>query len=140
MTTVDTDLTITPEQIAQARKDRLRYEGLIVTYQRKMAALDQFLSAAAILNPDVVNDDGEADKDDNSPQPDNLMGLIERLANTSRSPLAKSQMRTTLAEMGIPADRLQSYFYVAVDRLKKKGRVSVLADGRIWKAGYVEPQ
>jgi hypothetical protein len=34
----------------------------------------------------------------------------------------------------MPENRLGSYFYVAVDRLKRKDEITVLDDGRIWRA------
>ena len=70
----------------------------------------------------------------------NMMALIENLANHSNYPMSKSELKANLLEAGVHESRLKSYFYVAIDRLKKKGRVTVLQDGRLWRAGYAEPQ
>ena len=141
------EFVITPEQIAMARSERARHEAIIAASQRRMAAIDQFLSAAAILS---VDGQEPPDESANHPIPEpedspggaelNVMALIENLANHSNYPMLKSEVKANLSAAGVHELRLKSYFYVAIDRLKKKGRVSVLKDGRLWRAGYVEPQ
>jgi hypothetical protein len=129
--------TFTPEAIAQWEKEKDRLEKLIVDSQRKLGAVQQLLRAAAILGAKIEEEEeeeegakGEAPEVDSS----NLMGLIAKYANESLRPITKSDMKARLIEAGIEENRLRSYFYVAIARLKRKERISVLDDGRIWRA------
>jgi hypothetical protein len=145
------DFTITPEQVENATREKARHEAIISASRRRIMALDQFLSAAAILG-DVnhsaeiaspLPDSPPASPSDDEEEPDkssNLMALIEYLANHSGNPMTKKDVKANLEAAGIAPSRLQNYFYVAIERLKKRGRISVLQDGRLWKAGHVEPQ
>jgi hypothetical protein len=139
------EFIIAPEQISTARAERARHEAIIASSQRRIAAIDQFLSAAALLSGEGQEPSAESAKPPISEAApshaeSNVMALIENLANHSNRPMAKSELKTHLLEAGIHESRLKSYFYVAIDRLKRKGRVTVLHDGRLWRAGYVEPQ
>ena len=137
------DFTINNDQIEQAKRERDRHESIIANSQRRIAALDHFLSAAAILGANVG--DGQAsgppaispatDEEPADSGSTNLMGILAQIANESPRPVSKAMMKIKLKQAGVSHDRVHgSYFYVAVDRLKKKGRITVLEDGTLWKA------
>lgn len=139
--------TIPPEQITQAELELARLERVIEDASRRRDAVRAFLRAAGILRhddnigseeaPSLTEEPEEPITDERIPDHDssNLQGLVEEIANASSEPISKALMKTKLKIAGVAADRAHgSYFYVAVDRLRKKGRISVLEDGRIWKA------
>jgi hypothetical protein len=132
---------ITPAMVEDAEREKDRLEQIINDAQRKHGLILQFLRLAAVYKAEPELDGAEKPeetaKTDTSGEdidPSNMMGTVARIANESPKPLTKSEMKTKLIEVGTPEARLGSYFYVAIDRLKKKERISVLEDGRIWKA------
>ena len=63
-----------------------------------------------------------------------MMEAMDKIANNSPAPLTKTQMRARLIAQGFASDRMGNYFYTCVARLKAKHRITVEADGSIWKA------
>ncbi len=133
--------TVTPELLDQAKREKDRLEQDIDEAQRKLALVNQFLRLAAAYSDESKADtkaeapeEKEEIEESESVDPSNMMDLIRRIANGSAKPITKTEMKAKLAAAGIQESRLGSYFYVAVDRLKKKDRITVLEDGRIWRA------
>jgi len=133
--------TVTPELLDQAKREKDRLEQDIDEAQRKLALVNQFLRLAAAYSDESKADteaeapeEKEESEETESVDPSNMMGLIRHIANESTKPITKSEMKAKLFAAGMPKGRLGSYFYVAVDRLKKKDRITVLDDGRIWRA------
>lgn len=129
-------LTLSPEMLVQWEKERDRLEKEINEAQRKLLAINQLLRAGAVLagpNRHVGHLKAEESEPSESFDPSNLMGTLARIANESQKPLTKSELKAELKAIGVPEERLGSYFYVAIDRLKKKGRISVRDDGSVWK-------
>jgi len=134
--------TVTPELLDQAKREKDRLEHDIDEAQRKLALVNQFLRLAAAYSDESkaagteaeVSEEKEETEESESVDPSNMMDLIRRIANGSAKPITKTEMKAKLAAAGIQESRLGSYFYVAVDRLKKKDRITVLEDGRIWRA------
>ncbi len=133
--------TVTPELLDQAKREKDRLEQDIDDAQRKLALINNFLRLAAAYSDESkadteaeVSEEKEETEESESVDPSNMMDLIRRIANGSAKPITKTEMKTKLAAAGIQESRLGSYFYVAVDRLKKKDRITVLEDGRIWRA------
>lgn len=129
-------LTLSSELLAQWQKEKDRLEQAISDAQLKLSAINQLLRAGAIL---AGSSEPKEQAEPSEIDPSNLMGTLAKLANTSSRPLTKSELKAQLMAAGVPQDRLGSYFYVAIDRLKKKGRISVREDGSVWKGeGYKE--
>ena len=64
----------------------------------------------------------------------NFMGTIFELANGSAKPIPKADLKEMLKNKGFPEHQVGgTYFYLAIKKLKDKGRVSVQPDGSIWR-------
>lgn len=63
-----------------------------------------------------------------------LIDAINRIANESTTPVSKAELRQRLSGMGLPPSRFTNYFYTAINRLKRKRRITVLDDGTVWKS------
>jgi hypothetical protein len=129
--------TVTPALIDQAKTEKDKLEQDIANAQRKLGLVNQFLRLAAAYvdesEPEEPENTEESEQH-NDLKPSNIMGWIARIANESPRPVPKAEMKIRLTSIGVPENRLGNYFYVAIDRLKKNGRISVLPDGRVWKA------
>lgn len=125
------DLTFSAEQIAEFEKQRAHWVEVRKQADRRVDALDQILRGAAVFRADQPAE--RTNKDDDSAA-SNLMGTIFRIANESERPLAKKELKAALISAGIAGARVNGpYFYVAINRLKKDDRITVMADGRVWK-------
>jgi len=65
----------------------------------------------------------------------NMTADIRKMANESPEPLAKKEVKRRLLAAGYPKSRLGAYFYTPIHRLKEAKQITVLPDGRIWRAG-----
>jgi len=136
-----TEFEITPEMVDDAEREKDRLEGVINDAQRKHGLIMNFLRVAAAYKiepqPEKVGSPAEVQPPEpvEDIDPSNLMGALARIANESAKPLAKKELKAALIASGVDEARVSGpYFYVAIDRLKKKERLSVLDDGRVWKA------
>lgn len=132
---------ITPEMVVQAEHEKDRLEHEIADLQRKLGLITNFLRLAAaykeVEEPEVADNADQPETVETATEeidPTNMMGAIAQIANASTKPLTKKELKAKLVERGIAPNRLGSYFYVAVDRLKAKDRICVLDDGRVWGA------
>jgi hypothetical protein len=115
-------VSVTPAQIKEWKATAAEHERLAKLFLAKAAAGETILAGDAAP---AESDDGENT---------NLMGTLRTLANESPKPIPKADLKKMLIHAGIPADRVNgTYFYLAIRKLKDKGRVSVKADGSIWK-------
>ncbi len=136
--------TLTSEQLAQIRqwqRDEVSLEGEIAERQRKLASVREKLKAISVLGVEIPQGEA-ADENDvividdtSDSEGSSLTEAIERLANVSRSPLSKKELKAKLLAENFAENRLGAYFYTVLMRLKKKGRISILDDGSVWKAG-----
>jgi hypothetical protein len=138
-----TGFEITPEMVADAEQEKDRLEGVINDAQRKHGLILQFLRLAAAykiepqLEAETPSETAKTEETDQAEEMDasNLMGTLTHIANETTKPLTKKELKTALVAAGVDETRVSGpYFYVAIDRLKKKERISVLEDGRVWKA------
>jgi hypothetical protein len=132
---------VTPELVAQAEHEKERLDHEIADLQRKLGLVVNFLRLAAAYReaeqPAVAEKSEQPEPVETAAEdidPSNMMGLIAQIANASTKPLTKKELKAKLVERGIATNRLGSYFYVAVDRLKDRERICVLDDGRVWRA------
>jgi hypothetical protein len=141
-----TEFDITPAMVSDAEQEKDRLEQVISDAQRKHGLILQFLRLAAAYSvsaepqPEAKPKDGPAVEtaDTDAPEeidPTNVMGALRRIANESPKPLQKKELKAALIAAGVDEERINGpYFYVAIARLKDKERISVLDDGRVWKA------
>jgi len=134
------DIIISASKIAQWKADKEQLEREIAERQQKVADLAKKLDAAAILagagalhaeafvlRPEPPTAKGEEGGE-------NMTAAIERIANASPAPITKKELKRQLAALGFPQQRLSAYFYTPVMRLKEKRKITVLQDGKIWRA------
>jgi hypothetical protein len=138
---------ISPEHIAEAETELARLDKSIDEDTRRRNALRDYVRAARALYPEGAPETSSpplpekrgslfpTDEPDEQPDVANLQGMVEQIANDSLQPISKATMKIKLKQAGIAQKRVHgSYFYVAIERLKKRGRISVLPDGTLWKA------
>ncbi len=65
-------------------------------------------------------------------RPETMTKALELVANTSPAPITKQELRGLLAEMGF--DEQGPYLYSVIMRLKNRGKISVMSDGKVWRA------
>jgi hypothetical protein len=126
-------VTFTAEDIELWRAERDRLLDLLRDTQSRLQAVNQLLSAAAVLSPSSLEEKPEEASDELDPT--NVMGTMVRVANAAEKPMTKADLKEALREAGVEPERIEgSYFYVALNRLKKKERITVLPDGRVGPA------
>jgi hypothetical protein len=114
-----------------------------VTPEASLAATRSAVVHAAVVSANLRRHatyygGGSDDSPPTDEDPGNMTLAIERLANESQQPMTKKEMKRRLVDEGFAASRLTSYFYTPIKRLKDQNRISILPDGRIWRAPQVE--
>jgi len=102
-----------------------------------LAAQAKALRARAEAGKLILGVSGEQklrDADDPNTAVQNMTADIKRMANESLEPLTKKEVKKRLLELGHRPSRLTAYFYTPIHRLKETKQITVLEDGRIWKA------
>jgi hypothetical protein len=135
---------LSPEHIAEAETELARLDKSIEEDTRRRNALRDYVRAARALYPEEApevpspptpQNRASLFPTDDQTDASNLQRMVEQIANDSPQPISKAMMKIKLKQAGIAQERVHgSYFYVAIERLKKRGRISVLADGTLWKA------
>jgi hypothetical protein len=126
-------------QIKQWERDKDALEREIVERQAKLSDIAEKLKAVAVLRAQpsrqetraVAATNGHAEPPES--EGSSLTAAIEQIATTSSAPLTKKQLKEKLLEQHFSEDRMGPYFYTCLMRLKKKERIRVLDDGRVWK-------
>jgi hypothetical protein len=134
----DPFFVLTNEQIEEWRTEEKAAERLIVDGQQRLQAVRKKLDAAAVLAGHMPAQKQQAsplfgEEDDKAPEAMNMVKAIEEIANGSAVPVNRHDLRRMLIQRGFPKDRMGNYFYTAVSRLKAAERISVRADGSVWK-------
>jgi hypothetical protein len=133
----DTTITVTPAVVKEWEDSATLLEQEAAQKLEEAKLFRAKAQAGALLLGTVltVNEavhaaaDAVADVD-----PGNMMEAMELIANSNDRPLTKSTMKARLMTLGYADERMGNYFYTCVARLKNKGRITVLPDGRMWKA------
>jgi hypothetical protein len=135
-----TAFVLTADQTAAIegwQAERAELEKVISDAQKRLLEVNKRLDAAAVLSgaaaPHVIGLFGDEDEA-GSEEGENLTSAIEEIANGSPVPVSKGDLKKLLAKQGFAASRLANYFYTAIHRLKRKGKITVRSDGSIWKA------
>jgi hypothetical protein len=123
---------ITQEKVEQWKSERARLERDQADIAQKLVALNDKIKAAALF---LIDEDASLFPSSaaESRKPD-LTAAVERIANEALSPVTKKYIRDQLVKQGIPKSRLGNYFYTVCNRLAEFKRITVLEDGRLWKA------
>jgi hypothetical protein len=128
-------ISFTPEEIERWEAERDRLKSLISESHQRLAAINQLLGAAAVLNAGPVEPQAEAGEEGNEPEeldPANLMGSIVKIVSGSSEPMTKAELKEALHKAGVDPGRIKgTYFYVALNRLKKHGRIVINSDGTV---------
>jgi hypothetical protein len=84
----------------------------------------------------VGSDGGAGDKRERGGQRrvQNMTDAIRKMVNESPEPLTKKEVKRRLLAAGYPKTRLGAYFYTPIHRLKQSKEITVLPDGKIWRA------
>jgi hypothetical protein len=130
------DLNLPPDLVERYKREKARLEQDIAEAQRKLVAVNQVLRAALVLGEAAdSHEESEAEKaqENQAIDPENVMGTMAALINQAPKPLTKPELKAQLHAVGVPDERLGSYFYVAIKRLKDHERIKVLDDGRVWR-------
>jgi hypothetical protein len=134
----DTAITITPAMVQawvdEAGQLERKAAALIEEAKEKRADAQAAARLLGISEPKLEAADlSVGNKIDQATL--NLTEKMAEIANASEKPLTKGQMKSRLMNFGFSEDRLGSYFYTCVARLKTKKRITVMPDGKIWRAG-----
>jgi hypothetical protein len=143
----DPIVLITAEDLQAQQAAERDLESKIANDQRRLAEIREWLRAAAVLtgskppsnqpqrNIEVVTENGSVAMTNSAGgMTDNLTEAIARIVNNSPVSVPKADLKKMLAKEGFAGDRLANYFYTAIHRLKAKDRITVHADGSVWRA------
>lgn len=132
-------ITITFDDIDAKRAEVRKHDEAIARHTAERAKAMEWLRAAEVLTEGLASMLATGhDPAPEPPNPNDLTAAIEKLANEAPQPITKATLRDRLREQGFAEGRLVNYFYTAIMRLKKRGRIIVLRDGRVWKCGAEE--
>jgi hypothetical protein len=128
------------EAIAGWKAEKARLENIVTDANRGLNQVNEKLQAAGVLagqngesSPSGVESSRAFLKKEKTLKAANLTRTVERIANESAGPMAKNDLKEILVQQGFPKERLSTYFYTAITRLKHKGRITVRADGSLWR-------
>ncbi len=125
----DTSVTVTPATIEEWEKEAVNRERQAAKLVEEAKSLRARAEAGKLL----LGLSGDAGDQDEESDGQSMMEAMATVANASDKPLTKAAMKSRLLTMGFPEDRMSSYFYTCVSRLKAKKRITVTEDGRMWK-------
>ena len=125
---IDTTTTAVQDWLEKASLERE-----IALKQRRLTLINGRLRAAGFLvRDDLPSQYGNATPLDPTKRV-NLIDVIETIANESPHPISKAELRRGLVAMGLPLEKLNNYFYQAIRKLRSRGRISVLKNGKVWR-------
>jgi hypothetical protein len=128
----DTAITITPALIDELEQEAQAKERSAAKLVEEAKACRARAEAVRLL---LGLSDAEKSIEQESTAPtDDMTKAMEHIANTADKPLTRVTMKSRLLTLGFDESRMGSYFYVCIARLKRKGRISVTPEGKIWKA------
>lgn len=114
--------------ISNLKKERDRLVRLLSDTQLKLNGVNFMLRGAELYD----RQDEPPDPDDTDPT--NFMGTLFQIINASPKPLSKKDLKAEAEAKGLDKEKLDgTYFYVALNRMKKARRISVHKDGNVWK-------
>lgn len=123
----------TPDQVSAWRAEKAKCEVVLREHGARLAAITQLLAGAEALGATASSPVVAATNGATPPAADNFMGTVVKLANEASAPIPKARLKAQLAVLGFPKKQLGTYFYSAVGRLTKAGRISVTNDGSVWR-------
>jgi hypothetical protein len=127
----DNTVTITPATIEEWEQESVKREKAAAKLLEEAKSYRARAEAGKLLLGLSAGSGGDAgDADDDGP---GMMESMATIANAAEKPMTKATMKSRLLTLGFPEDRMTSYFYTCVARLKAKKRITVTDDGKMWK-------
>lgn len=113
-------------EVAERQKRIAELEGDIEAATR-LASRKQRQTDFALPEPPTRN----INQVDHAPST-NMTDAMERVANSIPAPITKQELRNRLMDLGF--EDKGPYLYTVIMRLKDRGKISVMSDGKIWRA------
>jgi hypothetical protein len=113
------DLSETEGDIAAAMRLRQRHSGQRDLIETSIPQNSMSQNRGRQERPEII-------------RPDTMTKALEMVANASPAPVTKTELRGLLAEMGFEGQG--PYLYSVIMRLKNRGKITVLSDGKVWRA------
>lgn len=120
-----TDVLLTQRDVVQRKEEKAELERRLAADQKKLAEVNRWLEAAAILVGDTENEERQPEAAGEVPEAKELepmtaavMRVIYRLRGADRHVI-----KTALREVGYPENRLGNYFYTVMARHVAKGHL-----------------
>ena len=136
-------INITAATLKQWAEDESRLQREITDRQQELASVQKMRAAAAVLSTSITPLPGSLAvsrqismlTNGHAPQvgQKNMSAVIEDIAKRSPAPISRKELRKQLGAAGFADEKLGAYFYTAVNRLKKRKRILMTADGKIWR-------
>jgi hypothetical protein len=125
------EITVSPSQVVKWRAELAECENRARGLRRLLEGAQMIESARVILASEPTTDgEGSSAKADGK----NFMGAIREIANSASKPMSKADLKEALRKRGFPESQIMgTYFYVALNKLDGKHRVSIQKDGTVWK-------
>lgn len=127
--------SISPEILAEWRKEKVRLQKLLVDTQQRLQAVNQLVNAAVVLSGDAPEEPEESPSDTpDAIDPTNFMGTLARLINESPKPVQRTELKEMAIRAGVAPEKVNgAYFHVALNRMKDAKRITIRDDGSVWR-------
>ena len=124
--------SISPEILAEWRKEKARLQKLLVDTQQRLHAVNQLVAAAVVLSEEESEETPSGTPD--AIDPTNFMGTLARLINESAKPVRRAELKEMAIKAGIAPEKVNgAYFHVALNRMKDAKRITIRDDGSVWR-------
>lgn len=127
----DTTITVTPSVIDDWERRAADCERQASRLQEEAKSYRARAEAGRLLLG-LGSDAGVTDRDEGGAK--NMTADIRKMANESPEPLTKKELKRRLLALGYSPSRMGAYFYTPIHRLKEAKQITVLPDGRVWRA------
>jgi hypothetical protein len=134
-------LVFTPKQIADMEREESRLVEIMNDTRHKLESVRWILRGAKAFSQEVEEKQPELPEPPNGTGsesevgPSNMMGTIAKIANGRDTTMSKKELKDALLAAGVEENRVKGpYFYVALNRLHEKGRITLYEDGTVGKA------
>lgn len=123
--------SISPEILAEWRKERERLQKLLADTQQRLQAVNQLVGAATLLSEEKDESPSNAE---GALDPTNFMGTLARLINESPKPIQRAELKEMAIKAGVAPEKVNgAYFHVALNRMKDAKRITIRDDGSVWR-------
>ena len=135
-------LVFTPEQIADMEREEARLTEVMNDTRHKLDSVRMILRGAKAFQKvedkpiEPPKSEEEVDETPSSAVvPSNMMGTLAKIVNEHDDRMSKKELKRALIAAGVDEKRVKGpYFYVALNRLYDRDRITLYQDGTIGKA------